>query len=210
MIHSKKLYQKIDQNTKKSETFMYLLTTCCNLSQPTITYKKLKSQNISTSIWINSKNKTIKSFIEAFNKFLMAITLLCNVKFNKLTSINWLKSSKSKIRILLIFTFYPDFVSVEIKLFLKIKMLYTNLSIKPIKKKESDTNNKLSQQISLNLERINKKCKFSPKLPTIHPNIVLYHNFMNNAEYSHHKVVKEIQIMLIKGTGIISFNIWIF
>ena len=210
MIHFKKLYQKIDQNTKKLEIFMYLLTICYNPSQPTITYKKLKSQNISTSIWINSKNKTIKSSIEAFSKFLMAITLLCSVKFNKLTSINWLKSSKYKILILLIFTFYPDFVSVEIKLFLKIKMLYTNLSIKPIKKKESDTNNKLSQQISLNLERINKKCKFSPKLPTIHPNIELYHNFMNNAEYSPHRVAKEIQIMLIKDIGIIFFNIWIF
>lgn len=143
MILFKKLYQRIDQNTKKLETFMYLLTICYNPSQPTTTYKKLKSQNISTSILINLKSKTIKSSIEAFSKFLMAITLLYNVKFNKLTSINWLKSSKSKIQILLIFTSYQDFVSVEIKLFLKIKMQSTNLSIKLIKKKESGTNNKL-------------------------------------------------------------------
>jgi len=73
----------------------------------------------------------------------MAITLLYNVKFNKLTSINWLKSSKSKIQILLIFISYQDFVFVEIKLSLKIKMLSTNLFIKQIKKKESDTKNKL-------------------------------------------------------------------
>lgn len=85
-------------------------------------------------------------------------------------------------------------------------MLSINPSIKPINKRESDIKNKQLPLTSSNSEKINKKCKFFPKLPTIHPNIVPYPNFISNAEYLLQKEVKVIQIILIKDTGITSFN----